>query len=81
MTIKKSHEKIEIEEDTKSYIDKLQSQFKNLDLNKMVSGNHNNYKGKYITHTSITRNWYPKPSSSNSTCTLSVHQVSIKKGK
>jgi hypothetical protein len=35
----------------------------------MTSGNQfdqgrmprNNYKGKYATHTSITRNWYPKP--------------------
>jgi hypothetical protein len=32
----------------------------------MISGNDqipkNNYKRKYVTHTSITRNWYLKPS-------------------
>jgi hypothetical protein len=57
----------------RSYIDKLQSQFKNLDLNRITSENHNdqeimpknNYKGKYATHTSITRNWYPKPTPLN----------------
>jgi hypothetical protein len=53
--------------DKEFYMDKLQSQFKNLDLNRMTSGNDqgkmpkNNYKGKYATHTSITRNWYHKP--------------------
>jgi 3-dehydroquinate dehydratase len=69
LTIKKSHEETDTEVDTESYIDKLQSQFRNLDLNRMTSGNRNdqgrmprnNYKGKYATHTSITCNWYPKP--------------------
>jgi hypothetical protein len=40
LTIKKSHEEKK-EEDIESYIDKLQFQLKNLDLNKMISGNHN----------------------------------------
>jgi hypothetical protein len=68
LTIKNSHKETK-NTDTKSYIDELQSQFKNLDLNKMTSGYYNgpgriprnNYKGKYATHTSVTRNWYPKP--------------------
>jgi hypothetical protein len=68
LTIKKSHKETK-NTDTESYIDELQSQLKNLDINRMTSGYcngpgrmpRNNYKGKYVTHTSITRNWYSKP--------------------
>jgi hypothetical protein len=67
--LKKLQEESETEVDTKSDINKLQSQFKNLDLNKIILGNENdsgiiprnNYKGKYVTHTSIICNRYPKP--------------------
>jgi hypothetical protein len=63
--LKKSQEESETEVDTESDINK----FKNLDLNKMTleNGNDserilmNNYKEKYVTHTSIIHNWYPKP--------------------
>jgi hypothetical protein len=66
--LKKSQEESETKVDTESDINKLQSQFKNLDLNKMTLGNENNsgiiprnnYKRKYVTHTSIIHNWYPK---------------------
>lgn len=37
--LKKSQEESETEVDTESDINKLQFQFKNLDLNKMISGN------------------------------------------
>jgi hypothetical protein len=37
--MKKKKKKTEV--DTESYMDKLQSKFKNLDLNRMTSGNHN----------------------------------------
>jgi hypothetical protein len=63
LTIKNSHKETK-NNDTESYIDELQSQFKNLNLNKMTSGYYNgpgrmprnNYKGKYAMHTSVTRN-------------------------
>jgi hypothetical protein len=72
LTVKKSHKETK-NTDTESYIDELQSQFKNLDLNIMTFGYYNgpgrmprnNYKGKYVTHTSITRNWYSKPTPSD----------------
>jgi len=61
--LKKSQEESETEVDTELDINKLQSQFKNLNLNRMTLGNrndsgiiHRNNKGKYVTH-----NWYPKP--------------------
>jgi hypothetical protein len=72
LTLNKLHIELETEEEnTESHIDKLQYQFKNLDLNKMVSISNNapgrmlrnnNYNRKYTTpHISITHNWYPKP--------------------
>jgi hypothetical protein len=67
--LKKSQEESETEVDIESNINKLQSQFKN--TNKITLGNDNdsgriivlrdNYKEKYVTHTSIIHNWYPKP--------------------
>jgi hypothetical protein len=65
--LEKSQEESETEVDTELVIDKLQS--KDLDLNRIILENRNdsgiiprnNYKKKYVTHTSIIHNWYLKP--------------------
>jgi len=62
--LENSQEKSETEVDTELVIDKLQS--KDLDLNRIILENRNNsgiiprnnYKKKYVTHTSIIHNWY-----------------------
>jgi hypothetical protein len=56
------------ENDLEIYVNKLQSQFKNMEINKIMRGNPsgggrnviNNYE-RYINVSSTTRNWYPRP--------------------